>query len=89
MTKPLDPASLPDDIARIAEAQVAAGNFDSVEDVVRASVEALEARDHEWLEYARDLWRERRAAAARGEFAAGSPSEVLARIRARVERGAR
>ena len=65
MPRPLDPADLPEDIARIALAQVAAGNFESVEDVVRASAQALEAREDEFLDYARDLWRERKAAAER------------------------
>jgi Arc/MetJ-type ribon-helix-helix transcriptional regulator len=87
MAHRLDAADLPEDIARIAEAQVAAGNFETVEEVVRASVEALEARDQEWLEYVRDLWSERTAAAARGEFSDGTPAEMMARIRARIERG--
>ena len=34
-------ADLPEDIARTAEAEVAAGRFASVEDVVRAGVEAI------------------------------------------------
>jgi hypothetical protein len=55
-----------------------------VEDVLRASVHALEAREGEWLDYARDLWRERKAAAERGEFSDGSPAEVMARIRLRI-----
>jgi antitoxin ParD1/3/4 len=42
MTRHLSAADLPEDIARIAEAQVAAGKFASVEDVVRAGVEAIE-----------------------------------------------
>ena len=88
MPRHLDPADLPEDIARIAQAQVAAGNFESVEEVVRASVQALEACEDEFLEYARDLWRERKAAAERGEFSEGTPAEILARIRARVERSA-
>lgn len=86
MPRHLDPADLPEDIARIAQAQVAAGNFESVEEVVRASVQALEAREDEFLDYARDLWRERKAAAERGEFSEGTPAEIMARIRARVER---
>jgi putative addiction module CopG family antidote len=36
---------LPDELVRAAEAQVAAGRADSIEDVVRAGVEALELRD--------------------------------------------
>ena len=86
MPRHLDPADLPEDIAQIAEAQVAAGNFETVEDVVRASVQALEARESEWLEYARALFQERKAAAERGEFSEGTPSEIMSRIRERIER---
>ena len=42
MTRHINAADLPEDIARIAEAQVAAGKFASVEEVVRAGVEAVE-----------------------------------------------
>jgi antitoxin ParD1/3/4 len=42
MRRPLQAADLPNDIARIAEAQVASGHFATVEDVVRAGVEAVE-----------------------------------------------
>lgn len=42
MPRHLSAIDLPEDIARIAEAEVAAGNFSSVEDVVRAGVEAVE-----------------------------------------------
>ena len=41
MARHIQSTDLPDDIARIAEAQVAAGRFASVEDVVRAGVEAI------------------------------------------------
>ena len=48
MPRHISAADLPEDIARIAEAEVAAGNFASVEDVVRAGVEAVEQqRYHE------------------------------------------
>lgn len=86
MPRHLDAADLPEDIARIARAQVEAGNFETVEDVVRASVQALEAREDEWRDYARDLWRERKAAAERAEFCEGTPAEIMARIRARISR---
>jgi Arc/MetJ-type ribon-helix-helix transcriptional regulator len=43
MAKPSDPPALPDDVARLAATQVAAGRFASVEDVVRVSVENLVA----------------------------------------------
>ena|ERR1017187_1256214 len=42
MTRPLTVADLPPELARFAEAQVAAGRFASVEDVLRAGQEALE-----------------------------------------------
>ncbi len=42
MARPLSASDLPPDLARFAEAQVAAGRFDSVEDVLRAGKEALE-----------------------------------------------
>jgi Arc/MetJ-type ribon-helix-helix transcriptional regulator len=41
MTRHIESTDLPEDIARVAEAQVAAGRFASVEDVVRAGVEAM------------------------------------------------
>jgi putative addiction module CopG family antidote len=41
MPKPL---TLPDDVARFAEAQVASGRYASVEEVMRASAAALEAQ---------------------------------------------
>lgn len=46
MTRHIVSADLPEDIARVAEAQVAAGHFANVEDVVRAGVESV-ARDAE------------------------------------------
>lgn len=38
---------LPEDVLRLAEAQISAGRAGSIEDVVRAGVEALELRDQE------------------------------------------
>jgi Arc/MetJ-type ribon-helix-helix transcriptional regulator len=89
MSKALDPSTLPEPVARFAQAEVAAGHYPSVEDVLTAGVEALRERaeaDEEWLLYARDLWKERAAAADRGEFSEGTSAEMMARIRARVER---
>ena len=42
MPRHIEVTDLPEDIARIAQAQVAAGRYASVEDVVRAGVEAIE-----------------------------------------------
>ena len=41
MARHIEATDLPEDIARIAEAQVSAGRFATVEDVVRAGVEAI------------------------------------------------
>lgn len=86
MARYIDPATLPETVARYAEAQVAAGNFASIEDVLSAGVEVLQQREQDWLDYAKGLWTERTAAADRGEFSEGEPAEIMARIRARVER---
>ena len=80
------PVHLPEEVARFAEAEVAAGNFASVEDVLEAGIEVLQQREQDWHDYAQDLWAERSAAADRGEFAEGSAAEVLQRVRSRVER---
>ncbi len=42
MARPIQAADLPEDIARIAEAQVAAGRFANIDEVVRAGVLALQ-----------------------------------------------
>lgn len=44
MARPITSADLPEDLARFAEAQVAAGRFASIDDVVRAGVDALRER---------------------------------------------
>lgn len=71
MARHLDLTALPDSVARFAQAEVAAGHYASIEEVLAAGVEAL---------------RERAAAADRGEFAEETAAEMLARVRARVER---
>jgi Arc/MetJ-type ribon-helix-helix transcriptional regulator len=81
MSKSLGRSTLPEPVGRFAQAEVAAGQYPSVEDVLTAGVEALRER----LLYARDLWKERAAAADRGEFSEGMSAEMMARIRARVE----
>jgi Arc/MetJ-type ribon-helix-helix transcriptional regulator len=91
MPRQLDLADLPEPIARFAQAQVAAGKYASIEEVLAAGVEALRRQseaDEEWLDYARALWSDRVAAAERGEFSEGNSAEMMARIRARVERNA-
>lgn len=44
MARPIDPREIPEEVARFAEAQVAAGRFASVADVLLAGKEALEQR---------------------------------------------
>ena len=48
-------SDLPEDVVRFAQAQISAGRFASVEDVLRAGVEALEQRDATDAERARLL----------------------------------
>jgi putative addiction module CopG family antidote len=46
MAKPSEPpSSIPEDVARFAEAQVSAGRFASIGDVLRAGVEAMRYRE--------------------------------------------
>ncbi|MGO9835881.1 MAG: hypothetical protein ACLP1X_16890 [Polyangiaceae bacterium] len=91
MSGHLDLTDLPEAVARFPQAEVAAGHYASIEEVPTAGVEALRERaeaEQEWPDYARDLWRDRTAAADRGEFSVGTSTEMMAHIRARVERGA-
>jgi len=83
------PAALPADVAQYAEAEVAAGRYASVEDVVRAGVRALRERaeaEREWLDYAREQAANGFAELDRGEGVAGTPDELMARIDAQVAR---
>ena len=78
------PTSIPNDIAVRAAAQVAAGRFGSIGDVLRGGLDVLDIQkeaDDEWLDYAR-----REAAAGfaeldRGEGISGTAEEHMARIR--------
>jgi len=45
MARTLSPSEIPEEVARFAEAQVAAGRFASIADVLLASKEALEERE--------------------------------------------
>jgi len=45
MTRTLRPSEIPEEVTRFAEAQVAAGRFASIGDVLLASKEALEQRE--------------------------------------------
>ena len=45
MSRTITPSEIPEEVARFAEAQVAAGRFASIADVFLASKEALEQRE--------------------------------------------
>jgi Arc/MetJ-type ribon-helix-helix transcriptional regulator len=96
MARHLDPSSLPEDVARYAQGQVAAGRFASIEDVLSAGVEALQERDRadqEWLASARTEAESGFAELDRNEGIRGTVDEHMARIdaavRARVAERAR
>jgi putative addiction module CopG family antidote len=69
---------MPDDLARFAEAQVAAGRFSSVEDVLRAGKTALEHQQREEQKVAT-----LRAALADGDASPDAEAGVFDRIRAK------
>jgi Arc/MetJ-type ribon-helix-helix transcriptional regulator len=79
MTK-LEHVTLSDEAARFAAAQVSAGRFQSVDDVLAAGVEALQERDqiqHDWLVYARRCFDQGRTAFSRGEILETTPDELM------------
>jgi Arc/MetJ-type ribon-helix-helix transcriptional regulator len=87
MPKPFDPADLPDDIARAAQAAVAAGRFSSVEEVLRAGVEAVADEQpvpSDWTDYLRHRFEQGRAAFARGEVTPTTPDELMDGIEAEL-----
>jgi Arc/MetJ-type ribon-helix-helix transcriptional regulator len=87
MARQLDPADLPEHVARYAQAQVDAGRFASIEDVLSAGVEALQERDRseqEWLAYARKEAEDGFAALDHNEGIRGTAAEHVARIDATV-----
>jgi len=88
MSQPFDITSLPPDIARRAQAQVAKGRFESIEEVLLAALDAIEERDEveqEWLNDARTRWRAGVTDSARGLGVEGTAAQHMARIRARIE----
>lgn len=85
MSKPIDPASLPEPVANFAAARVAAGRYESVADVLVAGVEALAAREQaeaEWLEHAREAVREADEDIAAGRTVDMTANEFSAWLRA-------
>jgi antitoxin ParD1/3/4 len=79
MPRRLEATDLPEDIARIATAQVATGRFATVEDVVRAGVEAVERDQQRYdVEMA-----ELRAAIDEGDASGVFEGDPFAEVRAR------
>ncbi len=76
MGRHIEAADLPEDIARIAEAQVSARRFATVEDVVRAGVEAIAI-----VEQKRDAIR---AALEEGEASGAFEGDAFASVRAEL-----
>jgi putative addiction module CopG family antidote len=77
MARPITAADLPPDLARFVEAEIAAGRFESVEDVLRAGKEALE---HEQQRRERKLAK-LRAAIAEGDASPDFEGNPFASIR--------
>ena len=80
MSKHITSADLPEDLARFAEAQVAAGNFPTIEDVLRAGKEALEARQRRHARKTEEL----RAAIAEGDASPDFEGNPFASVRAEL-----
>jgi putative addiction module CopG family antidote len=78
MAKHIALTDLPEDLARFAEAQLSAGRFASVEDVLRAGTRALELEQRNEQKLAA-----LRAAIADGDVSADADPGVFARIRAK------
>jgi Arc/MetJ-type ribon-helix-helix transcriptional regulator len=87
MPRHLDPNDLPEKVARYAQAQVAAGRFASIEDVLSASVEVMQEcdeADEEWLALARKEAEDGFAELDRGEGISATTAEHLSGIDAAV-----
>jgi putative addiction module CopG family antidote len=76
MAKPLTPSDLPEDLASFAEAQMAAGRFTTVEDVLRAGKDALERKQRNDEKLAA-----LRVAIAEGDASPDAPAGIFDRIR--------
>jgi putative addiction module CopG family antidote len=78
MSKPITSADLPPHLAPFAEAQVAAGRFTSIEDVVEAGLEALRERtESERLAGLRREAKDAFSALDRGEGIETTPDELV------------
>jgi Arc/MetJ-type ribon-helix-helix transcriptional regulator len=78
MAKPLTLNDLPEDLAHFAKAEMAAGHFPSIEDVLRAGVDAIRERAKgEWLASLRRDAAEGFASFDRGEGAEATADEFM------------
>jgi len=77
MSRPLNLTDLPPDLARFAEARIADGRFASVEDVLRACMDALERQQRNEQKTAT-----LRTAIDEGDASPDAPPGVLERVRA-------
>ncbi len=80
MTRPITLAHLPEDLARFAEAQVAAGHFARVEDVLEAGLVALKRRQERYDEKMAKL----REAIAEGDASPDFDGDPFASVRAEL-----
>jgi Arc/MetJ-type ribon-helix-helix transcriptional regulator len=69
---------MPGDVLKLAEELVGAGHFLSIEDVLRAGVEAVaEPLPSDWNEFLRYRFEAGRAAVARGEVIRTTPRALI------------
>jgi Arc/MetJ-type ribon-helix-helix transcriptional regulator len=74
-----------EDVARCAQALVAAGRVASIDEVIQVGVAVVEKRGREWLEYARAQAVAGFAELDHGEGGVrGTPDEVMTHVRAEV-----
>lgn len=77
---------MPADVAELAEDLVRAGHFASVEDVLRAGVEAIaEPAPSDWNDFLRYRFEAGRDAFVRGEVARTTPKEFVDDIKAELD----
>lgn len=79
MPKPITLTDLPEDLARFAAAQVAAGRFSSIEDVLRAGSRALERQQRDEAKMAA-----LRAAIAQGDASPDFEGNPFSSVRAEL-----
>jgi Arc/MetJ-type ribon-helix-helix transcriptional regulator len=80
------PPKMPADVAKLAEELVRAGHFPSVEDVLRAGVEAVaEPLPADWNDFMRYRFAAGRAAFERGDVTRTTPKAFIDGIKAELD----